>query len=101
MSVKNKVKRLNKEIEKLNNKIKELESDKKMLTILRIDRREEEIKAYKDNFIKMILNERKPLEHNCCKFSISIGQLETMKNARLEVEKNREYFDTIDFILKV
>lgn len=99
MSVKNKVKRLNKEIERLNNEIKELKSTKDVF--IRIDRREEEIKAYKDNFIKMILNERKPIEHNCCKLSISRGQLETMKNARLEVERNREYFDTIDFILKI
>ncbi len=101
MSVKNKVKRLNKRILELEEEIEKVKSESVPLSQIFKMQEIDKTQEYKDNFIKMIMNERKPLEHNCCRFSISRGQLETMKNARLEVERNREYFDTIDFILKI
>lgn len=84
MSVKGKVKRLNKEIADLKQEIIRLKLYK-YLTI------KDEENMYKDNFIKLILNERKPIKHNHCRFTISIGQLDTMKNARLEVTKTYNY----------
>lgn len=84
MSVKGKVKRLNKEIADLKQEIRRL----KLYGYMPIKDVEN---MYKDNFIKLILNERKPIEHNHCRFTISIGQLDTMKNARLEVTKTYNY----------
>lgn len=101
MSVKNKVKRLNKRITELEKQLDETRKRNIRVGYNLIDRQKEEIQQHKDNFIKLILNERKPLEHNCCKFTVSRAQLETMKNARLEVERNWEYHDSVDFTLKV
>lgn len=101
MSVKNKVKRLNKRIVELEKEIERIKSESIPLNQIFMQQEIDKTREYKDNFIKMILNERKGIEHNCCKFRISRGQLETMKNARLEVERSWEYPDSIDFKLKV
>ncbi len=101
MSVKGKVKRANKRIKELENKILKLEQLNKQYQFITIKREDEELKIIKDDFIKMILNERKPLEHNCCRMTISRAQLETMKNARLDIERNYFCGNNIDFILKV
>ncbi|MFG6319578.1 MAG: hypothetical protein K1W33_06995 [Clostridia bacterium] len=101
MSVKNKVKRLNKRILELEEELKKVKSENITFQHIRYDREEEEQKIIKDNFIKMIINQRKPVEHDCCRFTVSERQLKTMGNGRLEVERNREYFDAIDFILKI
>lgn len=100
MSVKNKVKRLNKRILELEEELKKVKSESIPINqIFRIQERDE-IQEYKDNFIKMIINHRKPVEHECCRFTIPISQLETMKNSRLEVKRNIEY-DGIDFFIKI
>lgn len=101
MSVKSKVKRCNKRIAELEKELEELKSKNITLEHLRIDRNEEMIKECKDNFIKVMLNERKPLEHNCCRFTISKRQLDTMKIAKLKVEKSIGSYDGIDFTLKI
>ncbi len=101
MSVKGKVKRANRKIEELEKKIQELEQFNREYKFITIKAEDEELKIIKDNFIKMILNQRKPLEDNCCRCTISRAQLDTMKNARLEVERNYMFRDSIDFILKV
>lgn len=101
MSVKNKVKRLNKRIAELEKELEKVKSES--IPLSQIFKRQEidETRENKDNFIKLILNERKGIEHNCYKIRISRGQLETMKNARLEVERSYEYPDSIDFMLKI
>lgn len=101
MSVKNKVKRLNKRIAELEKELEETKQRNIRAGYNLIDRHEEEIQQYKDNFIKLILNERKGIENNCCRCRISERLLETMKNAKLEVEKNYIYLDSIDFILRI
>lgn len=101
MSVKGKIKRANRKIEELekeNHKLKQINEQHQFITI---NAEEEELKIIKDNFIKMILNQRKSLEENCCRCSISRAQLEMLKNAKLEVKRNYTYGDSIDFILKV
>lgn len=101
MSVKNKVKRLNKRILELEKELKTVKSENITFQHIRYDREKEEQKIIKDNFIKMIINQRKPVEHECCRFTIPISQLETMQNGRLEVERSMHRFDCIDFILKI
>ena len=71
MSVKNKVKRLNKRIVELEKEIEKIKS------------------------------ESIPLEHNCCRLRIPKGNLEMMNHARLEVERSYEFSDSIDFTLKI
>lgn len=97
MSVKGKVKRANKEIEELKNRIKELEQ----YQYISIKAEDEELKIIKDNFIKMILNGRKPLEDSCAVMRISRGQLDTMKEAILEIERDYTYPNSIIFKLRV
>ena len=101
MSVKGKVKRANKKIKELEKKIQELEQLNKEYQYINIRAEDEELKNIKDNFIKMILNGRKPLEDNCARIRISRGQLDTMKNAQLEVERDYIYPNSIIFTLKV
>ena len=101
MSVKGKVKRANKKIEELERKIQELEQFKIHWTNFTTRAEDEELKNIKENFIKAILNNRKPLEHSCCRITISRRQLETMKNSRLYIERSYEYPDDITFTLKV
>lgn len=101
MSVKGKVKRCNKRIEELEKEVAELKTKNITLEHIRIDRNEEIIREYKENFIKLMLNQRKPLEHNRCRWTISKGMLNTMASARLEIERNIETYDGIDFILKI
>lgn len=101
MSVKNKVKRLNKRIVELEKEIEKIKSES--IPLSQIFKKQEVNKAreYKDNFIKLILKERIPLEHNCCRLRIPKGNLEMMNHARLEVERSYEFSDSIDFTLKI
>ncbi len=103
MSVKGKVKRANKKIEELEKELEEIKSTSIPLSqvFTTHNRQKEEVEECKDNFIKMILNQRKPLEDSCCRYSISKEQLEMTRNARLEIERNYIYENRIDFILKV
>lgn len=101
MSVKNKVKRLNKIIVELEKENKKLKSETipldQIFKRLEINKEQE----YKDNFIKLVINRVKGLENSCCRLRISERELQTMKNAKLEVERSYEYLDTIDFTLKI
>ena len=101
MSVKGKVKRANKKIQELENKVKKLEKLNKEYQYITINAEDEELKIIKDNFIKMILNGRKPLEDSCCRMRISKSQLDTMNNAKLEIERDYLFGYGIDFILKI
>lgn len=101
MSVKGKVKRANRKIEDLKKKIQELEQLNREYKFITIKAEDEDLKIIKDNFIKMILNQRKPLEDQWCRFSISRAQLDMMKSAKLEVKRNYIFGDNVDFILKI
>ena len=100
MSVKGKIKRANREIVELKKKIQELEQINRENQFVTVNIEDKELKIIKDNFIKMILNERKPFEHSCCRLTIPRGQLDMMENSKLEVERNN-IFGTVDFILKI
>lgn len=101
MSVKGKVKRANREIEKLKKKIQELEQINKENQYINRTLEDEDLKIIKDNFIKMILDRRKPLEHNCCRFTTSRAQLDMFQNSELVVKRNYIFGDNVNFILKV
>lgn len=101
MSVKSKVKKCNKRIAELEKEVEKLKLKNITLQHIRIDRKESIIKEYKDNFIKVLISQRMPLEHNYYRFTISKRHLDTMKPARLEVERSLDSYDGIDFILKM
>lgn len=101
MSVKGKVKRCNIKIAELEKEVKKLKAENEQMKVLNFNGYEEEIKEYKDNFIKLILNERKSFEYNCCRLIVSKRQLDMMKYAKLEVERDMETYDGISFILKI
>lgn len=71
MSVKNKVKRLNKIIVELEKENKKLKSETipldQIFKRLEINKEQE----YKDNFIKLVINRVKGLENSCCRLRIS------------------------------
>ena len=101
MSVKGKVKRCNKRIDELEKEVKRLKQKNETMQVLNLNRYEEEIKKYKDNFIKLILSERKPLENSCCRLNVSMRQLNMVNDAKLEVERDITTFDGISFIFKI
>lgn len=101
MSVKGKVKRANREIEKLKKKIKELEQINRESQYISRTIEDEELKIIKDNFIKMILDRRKPLDQSCCRFATSKAQLDMFQNSELVVKRNYIFGDNVDFILKI
>ena len=70
MSVKSKVKRCNKRIAELEKELKEIKQKNMQFAYIPFDKNKEDIKEYKDNFIKLIINQRKQLEHNYFRFSI-------------------------------
>lgn len=97
MSVKGKVKRCNKKIAELE---KELKKSRNGSYYIPIDRTEEKMKQIKDNFIKLLVAERLPLEHEQCCLRISEERLKMMDNAYLKVEYN-PYDRQIEFKVRI
>lgn len=89
MSVKQKVKRLNKRISELNKEIEALTIENKILTDEKVykDIRAHEVEKYKDNFIKLMVKHyaMKP-EHNQACMRIHRDRIEAENNSSLYVE---------------
>lgn len=100
MSVKGKVKRLNKEVERLNLENQKLKKENCSLSYLKVDRTEEEIKRLKDCFIKLLVTERLPMEHNQCVLRVTRERLEMMNKADLKVEYN-PYINEVEFRVRI
>lgn len=96
MSVKGKVKRCNKRIAELEREVEKLKEEKVELSYFGFSRKERE---YKENLIKLMLSQRMGYSDDCCRFKISEGQLNTMKNVRLTVERDFFTPDGINFEL--
>ena len=95
MSVKNKIKRLNKEIDKLKMIIASINRENY--------KKEEENKKeqiHKDNFIKLMLNMKKPIEHRFCMMTVDRKTLDSVRNADLDLEEDI-YTDSVKFRLKM
>ena len=99
MSVKGKIKRCNKRIAELEREVENLKEEKMELAYWGFSRKEKETQEYKENLIKLILSQRMGYTDDCCRFKISEGQLNTMKNVRLTVERDFFTPDGINFEL--
>ena len=71
---------------------------KKNYTI-EISKRKKEIEELKENFIKLVVSERLPLEHDQCVLRVPKERLEIMSRTELKVEYN-PYINKVEFGIK-
>lgn len=102
MSVKSKIKRLNREKRELERKIEMLEMRARATDNYgEYDRPDERTNRFKDNLIKlMVTNNAMKLEDNNCALQVSRRRIETMNNAQLIVEYI-PYFDSVQYRVKL